>query len=206
MLNEDQGIRLEPGRSGRRRSISTVSDMCGDVADHGVRVSAFNVEVGIWVVFGDAPDAVFLVPVSGPPQMLSQEAGDPRSVRRWRQDGHPHHPPSRAQATRPPSSPTTPQFPAPAIAVTTSNPCGRPSSHRPVRHDPPASSTSIRTRSRPTSARKVNAPPCREALCRTELVANSEATRIASSARSQLPSQAASAARYAGGSLPPQLS
>ena len=37
--------------------------------------------------------------------------------------------------------------------------------------------------------------PCREALCRTALVANSEATRIASSAHGQPPSHPASAAR-----------
>jgi len=41
----------------------------------------------------------------------------------------------------------------------------------------------------------MNAPPCREALCRTELVANSEAIRIASSACGQPSSHPASAAR-----------
>ncbi len=105
------------------------------------------------------------------------------------------HPPSLAQATRPRVSPSMPQFPAPAIAATTSNPCGRPSSRAPSRHGPPASSTSIRSRSRRNSARRVNAPPCREALCSTELVANSEATRIASPACGQPPSHPARAAR-----------
>ena len=53
-----------------------------------------------------------------------------------------------------------PSSPPPAIAVTTSNPCGRPSSRGPSRHGPPPSSTSIRSQSRLTSARRVNAPPC----------------------------------------------
>ncbi len=65
----------------------------------------------------------------------------------------------------------------------------------PPRHRPPASSTSIRTCPCRTSARSVKAPPRPEPLCSTELVANSEATRIASSASGQPPSQAASAAR-----------
>lgn len=68
----------------------------------------------------------------------------PKNNSRGRQDRHPYHPPSLAQATRPPASPSIPQFPAPAIAVTTSNPCGRPSPRTPPRHGPPASSTSIR--------------------------------------------------------------
>ena len=140
-------------------------------------------------------------------------------LRRARQRSCASHQPSLAQATRPRSSPSTPQFPAPAIAATTSNPCGRPSSRSPSRHGPPPSSTSIRRRSRLTSARSVNTPPCRETLCRTELVANSEATRIASSACGQPPSHPASAARASptcrvrrgrfrcdGGCPPPRLS
>jgi hypothetical protein len=66
---------------------------------------------------------------------------------------------------------------------------------RPAAPLPPASSTSIRRQSGCTSARRVNAPPSREALCRTELVANSEATRIASLACAQPPSHAVSSAR-----------
>ena len=65
----------------------------------------------------------------------------------------------------------------------------------PPRHGPPASSTSIRRRSWPTSTRSVNVPACREALCSTALVANSEVTRIASSASGHPPSHPASAAR-----------
>ena len=72
--------------------------------------------------------------------MLRQQTGDPRGVRGRRQDGHAYHLPSRAQAVRPWTSPPIPQFPAPAIAATTSNPCGRPSSHNPSRHGPPPSS------------------------------------------------------------------
>src|SRR6266566_1869969 len=69
------------------------SGMRRDVADHGVRVAALGVQVGVGVVFRDAPEAVLLVPPSGPPQMVRQEEGDPRGVRgRW-QDG-------RARLTR----------------------------------------------------------------------------------------------------------
>ena len=56
--------RLPNGASGVRR----------DVADHGIRVAALGVQVGVGVVFGHAPQAVLLVPVNGPPQMVRQEA------------------------------------------------------------------------------------------------------------------------------------
>src|ERR1035441_31802 len=100
-----------------------------------------------------------------------------------------------AQAMRPLGSPLMPQSCGPAIAATTSNPWGRPSSRGLARHGPPASATSIRTWSGWTSARRVNSPPSREALCRTELVAYSDAIRMASSARGQSRSRAASATR-----------
>ena len=63
--------RLPNGASGVRR----------DVADHGVRVAALGVQIGIRVVLRDAPQAILFVPVNGPPQMVLQEAGDPRGVR-----------------------------------------------------------------------------------------------------------------------------
>ena len=41
----------------------------GHVAHHGVRVAAFGVEIGVGVVFRDAPQAVLLVPPGGPPRV-----------------------------------------------------------------------------------------------------------------------------------------
>ena len=41
-----------------------------DVAHHGIRVAAFGVEVGVGVVFRDAPQAVLLVPLGGPPRVV----------------------------------------------------------------------------------------------------------------------------------------
>ena len=109
--------------------------------------------------------------------------------------------------------------PGPAIAVTTSKPCGRLSSRSPSRHRPPASSTSIRSRSGADFGAQDDAPPSREALCRTELAANSDAIRIASSVCGQPPSHPARAARACltwpgsagrfrcdGGCPPPRLS
>src|SRR5271166_5382454 len=43
--------------------MADVSGMGSDVGEHGVRVAAFCVEVGVRIVFGDAPDAETLVPV-----------------------------------------------------------------------------------------------------------------------------------------------
>lgn len=44
-----------------------LSGVCRDVVHHGVRVAAFGVEVGVGVVFCDAPQAVLLtVPVAAP--------------------------------------------------------------------------------------------------------------------------------------------
>ena len=57
------------------------SGMRLDVAKHGVRVVAFGIQVGVGVVFGDAPQAMLLVPVGGPPRVIREEAGDPRGVR-----------------------------------------------------------------------------------------------------------------------------
>jgi hypothetical protein len=82
---------------------------------------------------------------------MSHDVPDHR-VRGRRQDGHAHLTrragPRRPARRRPVDAPV----PCPVIAVTTSNPCGRPSWHRLLRRDPPASSTSIRTRSRLNSS------------------------------------------------------
>src|ERR1019366_1415293 len=60
--------------------VAGVSGMGGDVADHGVGVAAFGVEVGVGVVFGDAPHAVLLVPVGRPTLVVLEEADDPLFV------------------------------------------------------------------------------------------------------------------------------
>jgi hypothetical protein len=48
---------------------------------NGVRVPAFGVQVGVGVVFGDAPHAVSLVRESGPALVAGEEASDPRLLR-----------------------------------------------------------------------------------------------------------------------------
>src|SRR6266568_2018779 len=70
------------------RVVCLTSGMLRDVADHGIRVAALGVQVGVGVVFGNAPQAVILVPVNGPPRLVGQEAGDSRGVRGRGQDGH----------------------------------------------------------------------------------------------------------------------
>ena len=79
---------------------------------------------------------------AGGPRGSRRPAGRPRAGAGWSRVSHR---PSLTQAMRPRASPSMPQFPRPAIASTTSNPCGRPSSRSPSRHGPPASCTSIRT-------------------------------------------------------------
>src|SRR6185312_7430639 len=99
------------------KTAAGVSSVSHDVADHGVRVAALGIKVGVGVIFSDAPEAVLLVPVNRPPWLVREEAGDPRGVRGRGQEGHgASHRPNLAQATRPRSSPSMPQFPAPAIA------------------------------------------------------------------------------------------
>ena len=104
--------------------------------------------------------------------------------------------PRVAQAMRPRASPSMPSFPGLAIAATTSNPCrGHPVVARSVTPRP-SGVLHLDPNAVPAElARRMNAPPCREALCRTELVANSEAIRIASSAWGRRPSHPASSAR-----------
>ena len=46
--------------------MADVSGMGSDVGEHGVRVVAFGVEIGVGIVFGDAPDAETLVPEGRP--------------------------------------------------------------------------------------------------------------------------------------------
>src|SRR5216683_691095 len=70
------------------RVVRLVSGMRRDVADDDIRVAALGVQVGVGVVFGDAPQAVLLVPVGRPPRVVPQEAGDPRGVRGRGQDAH----------------------------------------------------------------------------------------------------------------------
>jgi hypothetical protein len=136
--------------------------MSHDVTDHRVRVAALGVQIGVGIIFRDAPEPVLLVLPSRPPQMLRQQAGDPRG-------GAPVDVSADAPAPRPGDRRHDIEPVRPPVVA------------RPVTPRFPASSTSIRRYSWRTSARTVNAPPCREALCTTALVANPEATRIASS-------------------------
>ena len=117
---------------------------------------------------------------------------------------------------RPRASPSMPQFPAPAIAVTTSNPCGRPWKVTPrpsgVLHlDLDAILANFGAQDERT--------PCREALCRTELVANQRrpgsprrptgsrpATRPARPARARPAGARRGRFRCDGGCPPPRLS
>ena len=62
--------------------------MCHDVADHLIHVSALREQIGVGVVFRDAPHAVALVPECGPPRVLLQDGGQPRGVLGPGQAGH----------------------------------------------------------------------------------------------------------------------
>lgn len=75
------------------RDVVTVSTSSGsgvgsDVADHDVRVAAFDVEVRVGVVFCNPPHAVPLVPGGGPAKMVLEEADDPRGFLGRGQDRH----------------------------------------------------------------------------------------------------------------------
>src|SRR5580704_9669077 len=67
---------------------ATASGMRHHVADHLVHVPALRVEVGVWVVFRDAPHAVALVPECGPPRVLLQDGGKPHGFLGPGQAGH----------------------------------------------------------------------------------------------------------------------
>ena len=53
--------------------VAGVSGVRGDVADDRVGVAAFGVQIGVGVVFGGAPDPVFLVPEDGPSRVVVKE-------------------------------------------------------------------------------------------------------------------------------------
>ena len=62
--------------------------MCHDVADHLIHVSALRVQIGVGVVSRDAPHALALIPEYGPPRVLLQDGGQPRSFLGPGQAGH----------------------------------------------------------------------------------------------------------------------
>jgi hypothetical protein len=59
------GQLLSPG-------LANVSRVRHDVADHGVRVAALRVKVGVGVILGDAPQAVLLVPIGRPLRVVRE--------------------------------------------------------------------------------------------------------------------------------------
>ena len=131
--------------------------MSHDVADHGVRVAAFGVEIGVGVVFCHAPQAVFLVPLDRPSWLVLEETGDPCGIAgRW-EDGHAYLTsrawPRRRARGRPRRCPV----PRPGGRRHDIEPVRRPLSRGPSHHGPRVFHLD-RRRSRPTSARRVNAP------------------------------------------------
>jgi hypothetical protein len=58
------------------------------VAEYLGDVCAFGVQGRVGVVFGDAPDAVALIPEGGPPRVLLEEAGELRGCAGRGEGGH----------------------------------------------------------------------------------------------------------------------
>jgi DNA-binding MarR family transcriptional regulator len=81
---------FRPGIPATGAGLPVNDRMFGDVADHGVHVAAFGVQVGAGVVFGDAPDAEPLVPAGGPLRVVREATADPFGISGRRQDGHAH--------------------------------------------------------------------------------------------------------------------
>ena len=70
LATSDRNFR--PGIPATGAELPVNDRMFGDVADHGVHVAAFGVQVGVGVVFGDAPDAEPLVPASRPLRVVRE--------------------------------------------------------------------------------------------------------------------------------------